>query len=786
MARRSRKKKRIRQTPKQLLDLALRRIGAGAGKQALDLLKRAQFKGASPKQTAPLWNRAYALRAIELEASGLDVQASDARERAARFQDAFDNLVPSAGRLVPFLQSLEDGPCFALYVRYLRHNPAHREAEVRLADRLVLKRCWQHVALLDEKSQFRRDSQVMASAMTAMDRGDWKRACQILQTVAATSGFRVWRAFCVAMDANTLGDRQRITRALKQLPSSFPLRSSVKTLRAAARPSSSGGSATPAMAKLFGLGRSAVPRQGRALRNAVKSKHPARIGSAIRNFAKTVDPLAPAETAVQLALALERAVNDGDLDFLDHWDVFSFVGPPGGLRLTQQRNLVQALVGPEPLLEDVGEIAELLKNIEVLFPEPALHGLARSRILCALGKAVLSMPPWEFAPEELDDLAGIALEGPYRIDRPYMLAGLSFAANLYSLSVDEDPANTDAHKRLVKLLRGTGIAKQSELVAAYESYAKAVPEDPDPWIALAELRLRHNAYRKAQNALKKAQSYAGQDDRVIDLLALSSIVAADRNLRNRRFEAAERDILAAEARVGPRTDPLARAWRALLDYRTQSRLKLVNACERAVASSSPLVRAQAFCLALAACSSPTMHRLVPKRHQRPLKKKAAKAIRAVCDDCPEHLPQLVERLPDSFESVTSTQAIQGQLAGHWPQILRAVPDRVMFKVFLVAVEVRAWSHLRKELPRRLPRARNRAQGRILLLYLATVRYLLGEDNGGARFTKLVDSIPKSERHPVVAAAAPLADATRQSFVPQLSLALQSFNFAILDEDRGLF
>ena len=786
MARRSRKKKRIRQTPKQLVDLALRRIGSGAGKQALALLKRAQFKGASPKQTAPLWHRAYALRAIELEASGLDAQASDARERAARFRDAFENLVPSAGQLVAFLQSMEDGPCFALYVRYLRHNAAHREAEVRLADRLVMNRCWQHVELLDEQSQFRRDSQVMASAMTAMDRGDWERACQILQAVAATSGFRVWRAFCVAMDANTQGDRQRITRAVRQLPSSFPLRSSVKALRSAAKPRSSDSSVPPATAKLFGLGRSAVPRQGRVLRNAVKSNHPPRIGSAIRKFAKTVDPFAPQETAVQIALALELAVKDGNLDYLDQWEVFSFVGPPGGLQLIQQRNLVQGLVGPEPVLDGVSDIAQLLGNIGSLFPDPALHGLARSRILYALAEAVESTPPWEFDLEDLDDLAGIALDGPYRIGRPNLLAGAALAANLYSLSVDQDPANTDAHKRLVKLLRDTGIAKQSEVVAAYESYAKAVPEDPDPWIALAELRLRHNAYRKAQNALKKAQSFAAQDDRVVDLLALSSIVAADRNLRNRRFAAAERDILAAEARVGPRTEPLTRAWRALLDYRTQSRLKLVNACERAVASSSPLVRAQAFCLALAACSSPTMHRLVPKRHQRPLKKKAAKAIQAVCEDCPEHLPQLVERLPDSFESVTSTQAIQWQLAGHWPQLLRAVPDRVMFKVFVVAVEVRAWSDLRKELPKRLPRAGNRAQGRILLLYLATVRYLLGEDNGGARFAKLVDSIPKGERHPVVAAASHLAAATRQSFVPQLSLALQSFNFAILDEDRGLF
>ena len=134
--------------------------------------------------------------------------------------------------------------------------------------------------------------------------------------------------------------------------------------------------------------------------------------------------------------------------------------------------------------------------------------------------------------------------------------------------------------------------------------------------------------------------------------------------------------------------------------------------------------------------------------------------------------------------MASPDAVIGNLSDHWSPMLSAVLDAAMFKDFLAAVEWRQWPVLRRELVRRLPRARKPAQSRILLLYLATVRYLLYADNGGGRFQKLKASIPREEIEPVRLAAERLADAVRNGFVRQLALALRNFEFDALDEWRG--
>ena len=787
MARPFRRRKRASETPHQLLSYAVQRIGAGDGKRALKLLKRAQFKGASPKRTAPLLYLAYAIRADDLEARGMADQARAARENASRHAAAFASMVPTAGELVPLLRSLADKGSFELYARYLRSNPPHREAETVLADRVVLERCWEHLSVLDAGSRLRRDAATVASAVGTLDRGDWGGGRRLLQSLAKDSAFRAWLAFCDAMDAFVRGDARELRRAVRALPPNFPLRSSVKALRIGTKAIAGRAAAASApVAGLFGLGRFAVPQRVQALRASIRTDSPPRIAKAIASFVAVIDPLDSAETKVQVALALALAAFENEIGYETYVDVLRRVGPARRLDLRVQRSLLQAFGGRSPQVQGTDEIARLLADIHLLYPEPTVQEVARSRILYKLAHAVSVVPAWEIDFEEFDGLAMIAGDTSYGTLQRYEKDPLAAAADLLRMSVRADPSNMDAHKRLVAVLRDSVSAKRSELVAAYEAYAQAVPEDPNPWIALAELRLSHNAYRKAESALKTASRYAGRDERVLDLLALSSVSAARRNIRNGRLGLAERDLVAAESRMGPKVEPLVRAWKGLLIFAKHKRPHLRSACEEAVASCPPIVRAEALCLVLAACNASQGRLAIPTRQQRPLWKMAGAAVGAVCSECPDELPRLVEPLPPAFECVTSSTAVVACLSAHWVQILRAVPDAVMFRVFLVAVEYRQWATLRLELLRRLPRARKGAQGRILLLYLATVRYLLGEDSGGARFHRLKASIPDAQREPVRLAADKLANALRFCFVPQLSIALREFNFAILDEPRGLF
>lgn len=787
MRRTRRKKKRASETAYQLVNHALQRIGARDSARALKLLKRAKFKGVSPERIAPLLCCAYGLRAEDFERRGMTDQAMAAREQASHYAEAFAKMVPTASELVPLLKSLPDGPGFAFYSRYLRSNPPHAAAEAELADRLIVRRCFDRLAELDEGCQLRLDAVVVASALEPWDRGDWAGGLQLLRGLGSKSAFRAWVAFATAMDAYVRADAGSVRSALRTIPSSFPLRSAVKSLRKSIGASAGRGKAAPGrIGQLISGGRFAIPNRAQALRHAVSTESPSRIAKAIANFADAIDPHDPLETTIQLALALDRPASQGQIDYPLFWQVLRRVGPKKTVDLRVLRAGIQIIGGSKPHIDGTSDIADSLSRLKLLSPDPGIQTIVRSRILYKLAHALTVVPAWTIDYEEFEGIGSIVGDTSFETLDRYEYDPMAAAADLFRMSVKADPSNTDAHKGLVSVLRDSPSAKRAELVAAYEGYVAAVPEKPDPWIELAELRLSHNAYRKAQTALKKASRYASQDERVLDLLAVCSVLAAHRGIRDGRTDAAERDLADAESRMRPRSEPIVRATRGFLILDTAGRFNLRAAFEELVAACTPIVRIQTLSVILAA-HGPGGHRgVLPRRKRNLVWTMLRDAVTKVCDECPDKLQRLVEPLPDSFRCVTSPQAVILNLSGFWAQILRAVPDTSMLTVFLVALEEGQWSLLRDELVRRLPRARRRAQAGIVLLFLATVRYLLGEDSGGHRFHRLKAGIPEAEREPVRLASEKLATAVRNAFIPELGVALRNFDFSILDEDRGLF
>ena len=324
----------------------------------------------------------------------------------------------------------------------------------------------------------------------------------------------------------------------------------------------------------------------------------------------------------------------------------------------------------------------------------------------------------------------------------------------------------------------------AEVIAAHEQYAAAMPEDPEPWIGLAELRLTNLAYRKAETALAKARAYAGQDERVADLQALTSVMAAQRNFKSGRHLRAKEDIESAGQFASRRSEPVVKAWTALLQYAQPAGGTLRASFGETLESSGPVVRVHALCVGLDALDSRThKFRSKPAAKQQ-IEGMLDEAVTALCRENPQDLPRLLEPLPDVFSSVGNVDAVPELLGNRWGSVLRAIPDRAMFKVFPLAIEFGACLALRKELARRLPLSRDRTRQRILLLYMATVSYLLGEDRTLKRFNRLKDSIPSEELAPVRKAAERVAAATRACFATRLAEALERFDFD--DIETGLF
>ena len=591
MGRKARKKK-AGQGVGRLLNLARRRIAAGDGKKALDLLKRARYGGASQDEMGPLLYRAHMLRAKALSDLELARQAQASRNLASKFRVAPDEHQPAPSTLLTLMKGLPDNERFALYAKYLRANQPHSEAELDLADRLVLRRCWEHLEVLSPSSQFRLDADLFASALPQFDRGDRSGGCRLLRRIGWESAFREWKTFGVAMAAYERGDSNLATATLKKLGPGFPLRKSRKALAIAiGRRSQIPRSISLRFAELFRLNQARIASCVRDLRAALGFGNGERMAQAVRTLG-TAAPPSTRGLRLHIALGSEHAAWKGEISCFDFLPVLAFLAAPDQMPQRLERGYVRMLARRDAGLLSPEHIERYLDRLPEEFPGKEHRRLARSRILFRLGRAIRFNTVDILDDKDLDAIERLA---GLPVDRAFDTRVVVEA--LYRASLSVDPSYTDGHKELVDLLRSAAYTKRSEIVAACEAYAEAQPDDPEPWIALAEFRLSHSAYRKAEAALKQARKHGGDDDRVIEMLVATYLFAAHQNLGNGRLGAAELDIQNAEAVTRPATQGLVTAWRVMLTIAWQERPNWRSACCEQVDPHSPVVRVRAPCLA---------------------------------------------------------------------------------------------------------------------------------------------------------------------------------------------
>lgn len=788
MARPGRKKKAGRETSDQLAAMALQSLGSGSAKHAVDLARRARFKGASPERIDPILYFAHSRVARDLEGRGLLDEANAARERASKYRAAAQELSVSSRELVPILKCLPDKDCFATYDRFVRANHPYRDAEMELASRLALNRCFGCLSSYDQGSMFRQDAEVFGAALDPMDRGDWSRSVEMLGALSRGSAFSDWPAFCGAMAAAYRDDNRAAARLVRQISKGFPLQDALKALKTVVGPARLASSRYSLAVNRLGLARVAAARRGESLRQAIRRGRASQIAKALKEFAESVDPDAPLDMRIELARALQLPTLD---EFADRssddemtLDVLERVVPTERLEMEDLRAEVQTLASKQTRSCPTIPVALFLSELDSALPDPEARRLAKSRILFQVARRVKEYFYWDFMPYEAGAICGMLGDEEEVSAQRYERNPPSAAADLLRACVAEDPLNKEAHKLLISILHREGRGSMAEIVAAHEDYATAMPEDPEPWIGLAELRLSNLAYRKAEAALAKARAYGSQDERVADLQALTSVVAAQRNFRAGRYLRAIQDIESAGRFGSRRSEGVVRAWTALLRYAHPAGGDLCASFGEALESVTPGVRAQALCVGLDALNSQANKFRVRHKDRQEIEGMLDEAVTALCRENPQDLPRILEPLPDAFSSVGNVDAVPELLGDRWGEVLQATPDRAVFKVFPRAIESNAWRALRKEVSRRLPMSREKTRQRILLLYMATARFLLREDHTWERFQRLKGSIPTSEQPPIRKAAERIADAARRCFADLLAEALERFEFD--ETDTGLF
>ncbi len=782
MARRRRRKKKQgrRVSAPQLVDQAVAQIAQGHGRQALGLLRRAKFKGAPEARMSGPLHVAWLLRASELVSNGLASEAEAARNAAAAYELGTNGRSLMAKALPKLVGGLPVKDAFEIYARYRRTNPAHPGAEAKLANLLVVERSWEHAAVLAEDSDFARDAAVMASAVVPLDLGNWEQGREILEPIGEVSAFWPWRAWCDVMVALEGNDGKAIRKGLKAIPSGFPLRSAVKALRRAwKRGGSAGAVRRTSMDVLLGADRMAISGAAAFLRHAVNGGRPAVIARAVDRFARAIDPIDPIATRLQIVQLLAAETSEEQA-----LDVCAHLKPSVGIDKVSLRLDVQHLGRKRPETSDLVAINQFLATIESYFPEDRDQQIARGKILLYVA---VGIDQWDTVMAELileslwdgDPLSSIV--GDRHED---MMANIGQPNRLRRFfleqSIEADPTSADAHQKLVEAIRQDSYAPKMDLIRAYEYYATSLPEDPEPWIALAELRLRSRAYRKAETALKKAHEFAGADDRVVRLRGISLILAGQTNIHAKRFPLATKDLASAMAIATLETEPIIRAWDTIRRYLETDDATLREACEKALEGATLSVRTEALCFLNPPCKFGRFTLPLSKSETTLLNVLLDNAVASMCSSQPEYLHQLAEEFPSVFAIVTVPAAKPRAMDTRWARVLRFVPTSSMFPVFLAVFDsssLRNLKALRSELPRRLAHTRDRNRRLLLLLYLCTARYLLNERRADYRLWRLAENIRFDQEKLLKQSAKRLAGTAQVKEVPPLAQALTSLDFS---------
>ncbi len=165
------KKKQL--PPHQLLQQGRQKLEEGDPRQALDYFKRAQREDSSLKGLNILLFCAYSLRAQQLGAKGMAKEAAAIRNMAEEQRAGINPQALAGDDFIRYIRHLETAEAVQVYLRCLDGREPSGRIEQVLADHLVVNRCWEALAGLDEEHTLRSDSEIVKQVINTIYQGYW-------------------------------------------------------------------------------------------------------------------------------------------------------------------------------------------------------------------------------------------------------------------------------------------------------------------------------------------------------------------------------------------------------------------------------------------------------------------------------------------------------------------------------------------------------------------------------------------------------------------------------------
>ncbi len=499
-------------TVDQLINRGRQFLEIHNARQAIQSVKAALNKGASPDLGHPLLCHAYLQRITQLHDKNLTAEAEATRRQLTTYIPPPDKIEPDL--LLALIQGLDLHAAISLYGGFKHSNGPCPPAALWLAGQFMIARDWSLADAFAQALEPDEDMGRIQSAAELMHAGKWEEA-QTALAVARQSIFAPMRLFCRAMVCFYQNDPAALKRAAAMMPDTHPLNPLVKRLVEHPRSIS-------ALYEGPNLDPSTIDTLLRHLKNGKMSLAQA----GIRQLANQIYPEQPEWVRFHILELFFSIQNSQNIDSHVHGRLIQRLLTPQLFDLFHAK--IGLLFGKDPF----DDLALYLKSVAVEFPDNSSRLIADAEARLLAIEREQAIPPYErnlFNYGQID----------FHHQQETML-------NMAVKASELDPKNRKAYECVAGLPRYDRPSK-NRVTAVLTRMMDEFPADPYPCHELATLFYEKNAYRKAENILAEAMRRAPHDPRVVDRHVVALLVSIQKSLQRQKYHLAKKDLEKAHA-----------------------------------------------------------------------------------------------------------------------------------------------------------------------------------------------------------------------------------------------
>ncbi len=537
MGKKSKKSKKIKQKKQQrLINLSFDQLveeghsfaSSGKPRDAIKMYKMAIKAAKSAEQSDSVRSslfQSYLAREKELRQKKMTAEADNVKKQSMEYMPDPSSMDHST--MLSFIKICDNKTAFDTCAKYFKKNGTDSPLETLLAERLVTQNCWNFLEILDDTLPVKRDAETIRDSLSAMNEGDWSKAMDSMKGLPRTSPFAHIRMFCRAMASFCDGNDKAMLKAISLIPETSTLRKITDTLESSIKSIAEHTELAGDKAVIDCLWKGPV-NAWKTAENLIelvdKEKYTGKMKSLIISFANQIFPDG-AEYARQYLMETLWQPNkmiEQDLIRMER----EVLGKNANL-LEAKRNLV---FFNKPI-ENASKYLAMLKKSD---SESKTAAITESIIILNICRYIM-----DTGDSSLLEITSDTAKKRFGISpkEDFQTSFLQFAHQ----GIKCDPENRALYEVVAQFESSSRNAKKLKedlLLLMCEAY----PEDPYPCIELASLYHGKNAFRKAENILKKAMELAPYDSRVLDQHVIALIISADKNLNASRFHLVWQDV----------------------------------------------------------------------------------------------------------------------------------------------------------------------------------------------------------------------------------------------------